>query len=85
MAKPKPKKRRFTYTAHSDEKVYDAVRMAIPEGGIFWDYLSGVGMEPIGGNSEWERGKCEGRRELAGELLSMAMNESQLTVEKNVK
>jgi hypothetical protein len=39
------------------------------------DYLSEVGQERVEGASEFERGVCEGRRRLAGDLIGYALTD----------
>ena len=81
------KKRKFVYREYSEDEILDAVRQAIPEGGRLWDFFAEISMESVQGDSEWERGKCEGRRELAGEILTMAMQEADTDskVKKNLE
>ena len=71
----KQKKFRLTYREHSEAEIYDAIRKAIPEGGIVADVLTDACLEPIVGATEWDRGVKEGGRRLAGWLLAMARHE----------
>jgi len=68
--KPRP-----TYRQHSEKDIQAAIRGAISRDGEFMDYLQEVGLELVEGPDEFHRGIAEGRRRLAGELVSVALSE----------
>lgn len=80
----KAKKIRPTYRERDQEEIRKFFRAAIPEGSAGWDYLCGIKMESVKGNSEFERGVAEGMRECAELLLQMAISRPvEVTVRKN--
>ena len=76
-------KRRLVYREHDDEEVRNAIRAAIPESGVIWDYLTLIGMDMVDGANEYERGIVEGKRRFAGELLTLAMTKDLPKVRTN--
>lgn len=50
---------------HDDDVVYAAIRQGIPEGGVFWDYLTLEARTENFGMNEYERGVIEGCRRFA--------------------
>jgi len=66
---------RPTYVQHDEAIIIATIKAAIPQGGVFADYLCEVGLEPVDGASEFERGVNEGRRRLAGDLLAKSLSE----------
>ena len=74
MASKRQRKRRFIYAQHSEEETQNAIRSGVVEGSVLWDFFSDVALDRVQGNSEFDRGRCEGRRDLAGEILSIAMS-----------
>lgn len=69
-AKRKP---RATYREYSEQEVNATIHGAIPEGGVFWDYLVAETMQENFGASEFERGVIEGGRRFANRLIGIAM------------
>ena len=74
------RKVRLTYVDRSPEQVGEAIRAAVYQGGVLWDFFSRVIAEPVSGNNEFERGVAEGMRALANEILTIAMNDPKVTV-----
>ena len=79
--KKRTPKRRLVYREHTDEALQNEIRVAIPVGGVLWDYFSIIGMDTVDGPTEFARGVQEGRRRLAGELLTVAMSKPEPKVE----
>lgn len=81
------KRRNYIPDAYTEEYILAAVQAAVPQGGAIEYLFQTILTEAITGRDEFERGKCEGRRELAGQLLAMAKpaSESGHQVKKNVE
>lgn len=81
----KARKFRLTYREHSQAAIAEAIRNAIPEGGIVADVLTETCLEPITGATEFERGIKEGGRRMAGWLLHMSrMEPNERPADENV-
>jgi len=76
-------KRRVIYREHSDEDLRNAIRGAIPEGGVLWDWLSLICLDAVNDDTDFKRGVQEGRRTLAGEILTIAMSREPPKVDTN--
>jgi flagellar motor switch protein FliG len=77
--------RRISYRQHSDEQIRAAIKAACPEGSIFHDFLQTVCLELVDAATEFERGIREGKRRLAGEILTIAITPDQeISVERNL-
>ena len=74
----KAKKFRLTYREHSQEAIDEAIRQAIPEGGVFADYLTETCLDLVYGETEFERGIKEGQRRFAGWLLHISRTEPEI-------
>jgi hypothetical protein len=70
---PPPLKTRPTFRSHTEEQYREAIRAAMPEGSILFDYFCQIKYDDIDGQNEWQRGLAEGMRRLAGNLLETVM------------
>jgi phosphoribosylaminoimidazole-succinocarboxamide synthase len=68
--KPRP-----TYRQHSEKEIQDAIRGAMLSNSVLMDYLQEIGLEFVDGKDDFERGIAEGRRRLAGELITVALSD----------
>jgi len=85
MRNGRKKIRRIIYRQHSDEQIRAAIKAACPEGSIFADYLQTVCLELVEAPTEFERGVAEGKRRLAGEILTIAITpDTDITVERSL-
>jgi hypothetical protein len=93
VAKAKAKKR-IVFMEQTDEDVTRDIRIGIPEGGRFWNYLIEVTTERPSSTEQMQTdfavayaiGKCAGRADLAEELITRAMSEDDETeVKKNLE
>jgi hypothetical protein len=75
------RKVRLTYVDRSPEQVNEAIRAAVFQGGVLWDYFSGIIAERVFGPNEFERGVAEGMRALANEILTTAMSKPDVKVQ----
>jgi hypothetical protein len=68
--KPRP-----TYRQHSEAVVLATVKQSIPRGGVFFDFLTDIRLEPVIAATEYDRGRAEGVREFAAQLQDMALSD----------
>ena len=76
----RPRKLRLTYVERSPQQIESAIRDAVFQGGVLWDFFSSVIAEPVKGANEFERGVAEGMRALADQILTIAMNRPDVQV-----
>jgi hypothetical protein len=77
------RKIRLTYVERSHEQIESAICAAIYQGGVLWDFFSGVIAEPVTGQNEFDRGVKEGMRALADQILTIAMKKPEVKVKVN--
>jgi hypothetical protein len=70
--------KQLTYTA--EELTLDT-RRAVFEGSIFEAWLLDQCLAQVNGDSEFERGVCEGARRLAGLIISSAADKTEIKIE----
>lgn len=76
MATKRKLKPRPTYRQHAEATIQATIKAAIPPGGVFFDYLTDIRLEPVVGATEYERGRAEGVREFAAQLQDVALSET---------
>ena len=79
----KRRRRKYVYVQHDTAQVHQAIRAAVFEGGILWDYFSVITQDRVYGANEFERGVAEGMRALADQILTIAMTRQEMKVAVN--
>lgn len=77
------RKIRLTYVERTPEQVDAAIREAVFQGGVLWDYFSTIISEDVEGATEFERGMAEGMRRLSRTILTIAMSKKPIVVKTN--
>jgi len=77
------RKRKYVYAEHDTAEVHKAIREAVFEGGVLWDYFSVITQERVYGANEFERGVAEGMRALADQILTIAMTRQEMKIAVN--
>ena len=75
---------RPAFRAHTEEQYREAIRSAMPEGSILFDYFCEIRYEDVEGINEWQRGLAEGMRRLAANLLDVVA-EQRTTVQSETE
>lgn len=75
MTTKRKRKPRPTYRERPEKEIQDAIRIAFQPGSVLYDYANEVIAEPVEGQGEFMMGVAEGRRRLAGELVSVALSD----------
>jgi len=73
---------RPTFRSHTEEQYREAIRAAMPEGSILFDYFCEIRYEDVEGQNEWQRGLAEGMRRLAQNLLDVVVAPAGAIVQK---
>lgn len=71
--KPRP-----TYRQHSEAVVHADIKRAAAQGTAFFDWLTEIRLEPVGGVDLFNIGRAEGVRELAAQIQDIALAENRL-------
>lgn len=66
---------RPTYRQHSEAVVLATVKQSIPRGGVIFDFLTDIRLEPVTAATEYDRGRQEGVRELAAQIQDMVLGD----------
>ena len=83
MAGKRQRKIRLTYVERTPEQVDAAIREAVFQGGVLWDYFSTIISEDVEGATEFERGMAEGMRRLSRTILTIAMSRTAIRIQTN--
>lgn len=77
------RKIRLTFVERSQDEIAEAFRDHVNQGGVLWDYFCSILADRVHGANEFERGVAEGMRQLADEILTMAISKPAVKVETN--
>ena len=83
VAVKRQRKIRLTYVERTPEQVDAAIREAVFQGGVLWDYFSTIISEDVEGATEFERGMAEGMRRLSRTILTIAMSRTAIRIQTN--
>ena len=70
------RKVRLTYAERPQEQIDEAIRAAVFQGGVLWDYFSSILSDDVEGATEFDRGMAEGARRLSRTILTIAMSKT---------
>jgi len=83
VAGKRQRKIRLSYVERTPAQIDEAIRAAVFQGGVLWDYFSTILSEDVEGATEFERGMAEGMRRLSRTILTIAMSKTAVRVMTN--